>query len=170
LNPTSRRVLDDPQAATAGKAAFSAQYLLATAIAHKHIGLDTFEERSLADPLVRNVMKRVTVTEDPAYLATFPQTWTTEISIETIDGRELRKRAELPEGDPANPLPAGRLEAKCRDLLSKVMRPAQANNVIERLSAIDSIADTRLLLPEIADTALVRQASKPRKARAAIGG
>jgi hypothetical protein len=63
----------------------------------------------------------------------------------------------MPQGEWVNPLPAARIEDKARDLLGLVMSADDAAALVARLTALETVADTRTMLPEI----LLREAAQP---------
>jgi len=94
-------------------------------------------------------MQRVEVAEDPQFTRDFPRQWTAEVAIETTDGRNLAGRADMPEGDPCNPVSQRRLEDKCKGLLAQVMNDASAEQLVRRLAMLPEVADVREMFPEI---------------------
>jgi hypothetical protein len=47
-------------------------------------------------------------------------------------------------------VPASRLETKARELLGLIVSQNAANDVVARLMALETVADTRAMLPELA--------------------
>lgn len=160
LNANSVKTLDDPNPPSAYKAKFSIQFLVASALIHRHMGLTAFTDARLKDATIRSLMRRVEVAEDPKFTRDFPQQWTAEVAIETTDGRNLVGRADMPEGDPSNPVSQRRLEDKCKGLLAQVMNDASAEQLVRRLAKLPEVADVREMFPEIsASGALLRAAA-----------
>jgi 2-methylcitrate dehydratase PrpD len=150
LPTNSVLTIDDPNPPTAYKAKFSVYFMVATAIHHRRVGLEAFTEERLADPVIRSLMNRVKVVEEPKFNEGFPDKWTAEVTIETVDGRTLVGRADMPRGEWVNPVPASRLETKARELLGLIVSQNAANDVVARLMALETVADTRAMLPELA--------------------
>jgi len=149
LNANSVKTLDDPDPASPYKAKFSIQFLVASALIHRHMGLEAFTDARLDEPAIRALMRRVDVEEDPGFTRTFPQRWTAEVEVETTDGRNLVGHADMPEGDPSNPVTPRRLEDKCKGLLVQVMSDASAGELVRRLAQLPEVADVREMFPEL---------------------
>lgn len=150
LNANSVKTLDDPDPASPYKARFSIQFLVATALIHRRAGLEAFTDARLKDAAIRSLMQRVEVAEEPRFTRDFPQKWTAEVAIETTGGRNLVGRADMPEGDPSNPVSQRRIEDKCKGLLVQVMNESDAEQLVRRLAKLPEIADVREMFPEIA--------------------
>jgi 2-methylcitrate dehydratase PrpD len=159
LNANSVKTLDDPNPASPYKAKFSIQFLVASALIHRHMGLDAFTDARLKDPAIRALMRRVEVAEDPQFTRDFPQRWTAEVAIETSDGRTLAGRADMPEGDPSNPVSPRRLEDKCRGLARQVIGEASAEELVRRLAKLPDVADVREMFPELGASAAALRAA-----------
>jgi hypothetical protein len=91
------------------------------------------------------------VIEEPLFNEGFPDKWTAEVTVETVDGRRLVGRGDMPEGEWVNPVLPARVEAKAKDLLGSVMHKASAAALVSRVAALETVADTRAMLPEIGD-------------------
>jgi hypothetical protein len=70
--------------------------------------------------------------------------------VELIDGRVIKSRAEMPEGDPVNPVPQSRLEQKCLDLMTPVLGPAKAKATLQRIVGLADCKDARTLFEDFA--------------------
>jgi len=150
LNSNSFITIDDPDPVSAYKAKFSVQFMVASAIIHRRVGLEAFSAERLADPAIRALMRRVEVVEEPAFNQGFPDKWTAEVVVETVDGGRFASRGDMPEGEWCNPVPASRIEAKARDLLALVMPAEAAAALVSRLGALETVSDVSTMLPEIA--------------------
>ncbi|MFO1311607.1 MAG: MmgE/PrpD family protein [Burkholderiales bacterium] len=149
LPTNSAGTIDDPDPASEYKAKFSAQFMVANAITHRRVGLETFTPERLADPGIRALMRRVRVVAEPSFDAGFPDKWTAEVTIDTVDGERHVGSADMPRGEWVNPVPPSVIEDKARDLLRLVMSPADASALVARIMAVETVADARAMLPEI---------------------
>ena len=95
-------------------------------------------------------MRRVQVVEDDTFTQIFPKLWTAEVTVELADGRTLKGRADMPEGDPVNPVPQARLEQKGLDLMTPVLGPAKAKATLQRIVALADCKDARTLFEDFA--------------------
>lgn len=153
LPTNSAFTINDPDPPSPYKAKFSVQFMVANAIIDRRVGLEAFTAERLADPEVRGLMRRVEVIDEPAFNQGFPDKWTAEVTIETVDGRRLVGTSDMPLGEWVNPVPPARIEAKARELLALVMEADSADALVSRLAALEAVADVRAMLPEIANAA-----------------
>ena len=149
LPTNSSFTIDDPDPASEYKAKFSAQFMVATAIIHRRVGLDAFTPQRLADPRIRSLMEKVKVVAEPKFDKGFPDKWTAEVAIETVAGTRHVGSADMPRGEWLNPIPPSAIEDKARDLLGLIVPTRDAAALVERLMAVEKIADARMMLPEI---------------------
>jgi 2-methylcitrate dehydratase PrpD len=149
LPTNSVLTIDDPNPPSAYKAKFSVYFMVANAIVHRKVGLEAFTEERLADPVIRGLMSKVDVVEEKAFNAHFPDKWTAEVTVETVDGRSFMGTADMPQGEWVNPLPASRIEQKARDLLALILSADDAAALVTRLTKLEQVADTRTMLSEL---------------------
>lgn len=149
LPTNSSHTIDDPDPASEYKAKFSVQFMVATAITHRRVGLEAFTSERLADPGIRALMKKVEVVAEPAFDQGFPDKWTAQVTIETVAGARHVGSADMPRGEWVNPVPASVIEDKARDLLGLVLTQSDAVALVERMTAVERVANARTMLPEI---------------------
>ena len=149
LPTNSSQTIDDPDPASEYKAKFSAQFMVATAITYRRVGLEAFTPQRLADPGIRSLMEKVKVVAEPRFDEGFPDKWTAEVTIETVAGERHVGSADMPRGEWVNPVPASVIEDKARDLLGLVVPSADATALVERVMALERITDARTMLPEV---------------------
>lgn len=149
LPSNSYLTINDANPVSPYKAKFSAQFMVANAIAYRKVGLDAFTDERLHDPIIRTLMDAVTVVEEPAFNAGFPDKWTAEVIIKTSEGRRLVGSADMPRGEWVNPLPASRIEEKARELLTIMLAPPAANALVDRLIRLEDVSDMRTLFHEL---------------------
>ncbi len=160
LPTNSALTIDEPDPPSPYKAKFSAQFMVANAITHRRVGLETFTEQRLADPAIRELMKKVQVVEEKRFNVGFPDKWTAEVTIETRDGRRLVGSADMPRGEWVNPVPASVIESKARELLGLVISSEAAEALVERLVRLEQVREVRDLLPEIRQSGPQRAAAE----------
>lgn len=150
LNANSNKTLNDPNPPSPYKAKFSIHYMMAVAFLFRRAGLQEFSAENLNDLKVREFMRRVEVVENDEFTRNFPKLWTAEVTVELTDGRVLKGRADMPEGDPVNLVPQARLEQKCLDLMTPVLGPAKARATLQRLVGLADCSDARTLFQDFA--------------------
>lgn len=127
-------------------AQFSMPFGAAVAILFGHAALDQYTQQNFDSKPVKALMDRVHCIKDPSLDAMFPEKWPATAQIETHDGRRFDARTEYPKGDPENPLTWGEIKDKFSTLVGPVLPPTQANEIIQMVENLDSLADTRSLM------------------------
>ncbi|HTO47397.1 MAG TPA: MmgE/PrpD family protein [Burkholderiales bacterium] len=122
---------EDPQTPAEGR--FSLKYVVASALAHGSVRLAAFEPARLADPVTRELMRRVDVAIDPELDATFPGQRAARVSIAARDGRRAEHFQPTRKGDPDAPLCDRELEEKYLELAAPVIGAARARELLARL-------------------------------------
>lgn len=96
----------------------SLPYLLAVALVDGDITTESFTETRIADPALRPVMRKVSVTENPAYTAEYRKgsAMTADphlsVRVRRRDGAVLRREAFYPKGHHSNPMTDADVSAK----------------------------------------------------------
>lgn len=136
-------------ARTIHQAKFSMGFVLALIALHGRAGLADFTEDGLADPRVRAFMERVEMVLDPEIDAAYPARWIGLVEVETVDGRHLLGRVEVPRGDPENSLSRSGIEEKALRLAAYGggTTLAEMAALLRRCWALEGQADVRDLLP-----------------------
>ena len=105
LGPVTR-----PQ--TIHQAKFSMGTVLGLIAVHGKAGLMEFEAHALNDAAVATLRDKVVMVLDAEVDAAYPQRWLGKIEVDTVDGRHLSARVDVPKGDPGNSLSERELEDK----------------------------------------------------------
>jgi 2-methylcitrate dehydratase PrpD len=122
---------EDPQTPAEGR--FSLKYVVASALTHGSVRLAAFEPARLADPVTRELMRRVDVAIDPELDATFPGQRAARVSIAARDGRRGEHYQPTRKGDPDAPLSDRELEEKHLELAAPVIGEPAARALLARL-------------------------------------
>ena len=128
----------------AAEAKFSTPYVVAHALIHGSVRLDAYEPAKLDDPALRDLMRRVTLREDPQLTAKFPGQRSARVAITTKDGKRHEFFAPTRKGDPDAPLSDAELNAKFLELAGPVLGEPQAKVMLDRLWHLDRIAVAQL--------------------------
>lgn len=123
--------------------------MVATALTHRRVGLEAFTDERLLDPGIRALMRKVEVVREPAFDAGFPDKWTAEVEIETIDGARHVSSGRYAAwrmgesgaavGDPRQ----GARPARA------VVDASAAEALVSRVMSIEKVADARTMVPEL---------------------
>jgi len=100
----------------------------------------------MADPAVLAVRSRITAVPSTELTAAVPARQAI-VAIETMDGRALRHRTIAVRGTPENPMDAGEVEAKARDLMAPVIGAERAERLIAAVAGLEQVRDARDLRP-----------------------
>lgn len=134
-------VTGNQDASTPAAAKFCLPFLVASALVHGSIRLDAYTPERLADPRVRALMARVSVSLDPEIDALFPARRAARVEMQLKDGRALAHVQPHRIGDPDLPLSDAQLEAKYRELAAPVLGADAADRLLAVLWAIDRAPD-----------------------------
>jgi 2-methylcitrate dehydratase PrpD len=138
--------IHDPQ--TVHQAKFSMEFVLALIALHQHAGVADFNEQTLHDPRIRQLMGRVEMVFDPEIDAAYPERWIGKVEVETTDGEVFVSYVPIPKGDPANTLTRAETEAKAYRLAAyrQGASHAEMDALIARVWALDDQTTVRDLL------------------------
>lgn len=105
-----------PEAQSAQDARFSIQYCLAAQIVLGAVRLEAFGAAALSDPRIRQLMPRISVSEDAELAAAYPSQRMAKIALTLRDGRVVTHFQKTRKGDPEDPLTDDELVAKFLEL------------------------------------------------------
>lgn len=148
-DPATRLDGRDPPTGFAGK--HSIPYSVAARIVRRDNGIAAYTDEAAADPLLRALMARVTVVEDPAMTAAVPDVRAARVTVRTRDGRTLTAVEDRPPGGPDRPYPPADIAAKHRALLARAL-PGDAVDAVLRWCAALPGADSVRGLPAAVGT------------------
>lgn len=96
------------------EAKFSTPYTAACALMYGKVGLEDFEPAAIARPQVRELMRKIKVTEDEELTGRYPSHWGCRMEVEMEDGRIFRKEIQDASGSADAPLTAKQILAKVK--------------------------------------------------------
>jgi 2-methylcitrate dehydratase PrpD len=123
------------------------QHMIAMALVDGTISFaSTHSYERMADPAVLEVKKRVTLVADPALMdPAAPRSAQVEVVLR--DGRTLHHFTPHAFGTRQNPMDTASVNAKAYELMAPVLGRVRTDAVIERVSALESLASLKGLLP-----------------------
>jgi len=121
----------------------SAYYASAIAIKERHFGPASIEPEKLNDPVVLDLIEKITIEPDPG-LSEHSSQGISEIV--TTDGRRFEKRVDVPHGFADDPLTDEELENKFKDMALKYMSMEQVNQLIRTIWNVDKENDLNRLI------------------------
>src|SRR5437763_983973 len=130
-------------------AQFSAPYAAAVAFARGRARLADYTEASIADPIIRSLMRRAECYRDPALDAGYPAVWPAAVEVETTDGRVLTERTDYFLGEPENPVAREGLVAKFVDLTGERLGGDCALALADRILGLETQPDLARVMDEL---------------------
>ena len=134
---------------------FSIPFLVATALIKGDVFIDEVTDRSVKDPEILEIARRVTPVVDPEREVPGQVVGSVVMEVKTKDGRTLSKEIRAPKGNPANPVTMDDCIAKFKKAAKhsrKPFPPGQLDEIadvagdLERLANVSKLA--RLLTPK----------------------
>lgn len=122
----------------AAEAKFSTPYVLAHALKYGSVRLDAYEPHKLADAELRDLLRRVTLREDPKLTANFPGQRSARVAITTKSGQRHEHFSPTRKGDPDDPLTDADLDAKFLELAVPVVGKGAARDLLAKLWALEA--------------------------------
>jgi 2-methylcitrate dehydratase PrpD len=99
----------------------------------------------MADPAVQAVRARVQLVADKSLMdPAAPRSGRVEVTM--ADGQTVSHFTRHAPGTMENPIDAARLNEKVGDLIAPVLGVRQAQSVIDRVNALESVSDVRELV------------------------
>ena len=117
----------------------SLPYVVAVALTDGAVTPASFDEKRIGDPLLRPLMRKIEVSEDPRATRNYPAQQQARMEIELRSGRRLTRSADYPKGHSRNPLSDGELEQKFLGLAAGVLPRARQAALLESLRRFDEL-------------------------------
>src|SRR5690606_16811656 len=111
------------------EAQFSLPFAAAVALARRRLRWQDLQD--FADPELRALAERVSVTVGPRANAAYPPHLAADVSVTTGTGQRYDGWVEVPLGEPANPLTDDQLREKFCDLASGVWTEERQRLLLE---------------------------------------
>lgn len=135
-----RRLPTKPQ-----HAKFSLYYVVASALARGHVGIEDFTPEAVADPIVRDLCAKIRVEVDPA-LRGIPGG---DVTVTLKNGRQIRRQVPVLKGTPERPCTYEEYAAKFRRCVAFAAKPIPESKVeaaIVFVANLESAKDVRELV------------------------
>ena len=131
----------NPQNMLAGK--FSIPFAVATAIVHGSTGVESFRPQVINDPSVKDLSRRVFVTEDPKLTAMMPRFRPSKVKVRLRDGSALEAEALMNKGDTEDPYSGEELQAKYFDLARLTWKREVGEAIHADVMKLETLADLK---------------------------
>ena len=134
----------DPQ--TRETADHSIPFLVAMALKDGAVTPGSFTSQGIADPSLRTLMSRMTMTEGPGFTERYPQQYNCRIEVTAAGGDRYEASTSYPKGHKNNPLSDREVDRKFTNLASVVLSEQQCCEALKLLWRIEDEPNlTRLL-------------------------
>jgi 2-methylcitrate dehydratase PrpD len=122
------------------------QYLVATALVDGAVSfVNSHSREHMNEPQIRAAMQRVQVVGDPKLTdPAAPRSGLVEVTLR--DGRTVSHFTRFPPGTKENPLDTEGMNTKARDLMAPVLGAKRAEALIQRVNALEDVANIRDLV------------------------
>jgi 2-methylcitrate dehydratase len=134
----------DPQ--TRETADHSIPFLVAMALQDGAVSPGSFAPQRIADPSLRALMSKMTMTEGPGFTEKYPQQYNCRIVATTLDGEQHDAATSYPKGHKNNPLSDQEVAQKFTNLASVVLSEQQCSEALKLLWGIEEAPDLARLL------------------------
>lgn len=148
-SPASEPEKWDPQ--TRETADHSIPFLVAMALQDGAVTPNSFTAQRIADPSLRDLMGKMTISEGPGFTEKYPQQYNCRIEVGLSGGRTVAASTSYPKGHKQNPLSDQELEGKFRNLASAALSDKQCSDALGLLWDLEAAAD----LTELYDALVV---------------
>jgi 2-methylcitrate dehydratase len=124
----------------------SLPYTVAVALVDGTVTPSSYEDARLNDPMLLGLMKKISVREDAALTAMFPEKTATILNVHLKSGEVIVERVEYPKGHARNPVTNPEIELKFRGLVSGLLTNAQADRIVEFVNSLEQQPDVSALI------------------------
>lgn len=138
-NPTTRETADH-----------SIPYVVAAALVDGTVGPRQFSDERLADPVIRDLMAKVSVGVDDAYSAAYkarPPRHFTRVTVKTAQGKEFTGLAGAEHGDMAMARSDAEVEQKFMTIVEDFLGRPRGRRALDQLWKLDEMATVGSIAP-----------------------
>jgi len=140
------KVLFYTEPGTELEAKFSMQFFMAAALADRKLGLAQFTEARVSDPVIRGLMKKVTMCVHEGIDNHDAPEPPDVVTVTLNDGRRLSHAVNTARGHADTPLSTEALREKFRDCAGLVRNEGDVNRLIELLAKLEELEDLERLM------------------------
>ena len=115
----------------------SLPYCTAVALLDGQVAAAQFSESRLNDPVLRALVKRTTVVEDPKLTAGYPNGIPNRVKVTLVDGTVFEHEVSFPPGHDKNPLSDPQLATKFHGLADEPIGADRADELLQRLRTLE---------------------------------
>jgi 2-methylcitrate dehydratase len=124
----------------------SLPYIVAMALQRGKIDNSTYSEKNYRDPKILDFLKKITVVEDKALSARYPEAVANRITIKLSDGEVITKQVDYHKGHPKNPMTDKEVEEKFERLTKKYLNKNQSRKILDTVWNLDKLKETSKII------------------------
>lgn len=122
-------------------AQFSMPWQAAIALIDRRIDADTFTDKNIHRPDVRELMKKVDWEVDEEFERRYPEHYSCAVTVTMEDGTEYTSVVDDPKGDYRNPVTQQELEDKFRGLASRELGRETVERLVDLVGHLEDVDD-----------------------------
>jgi 2-methylcitrate dehydratase PrpD len=123
------------------------QHMLAVMLVDQTVSFHAAHDKArMQDPAVLRQRAKMNLVRDDE-LSRFLPVRVAVVEIELSDGTRFSERVAAVRGTPGNPMSRGEVIDKARDLMAPILGLETSTHLMERVFAIEAVADIRELRP-----------------------
>ena len=124
-------------------ARLSVPYCIAVCAAKRNGGLDAFHMKTVNDPVVQDMLKKVEIVADPELHKLYPEKFPSNIEIYTKDGKVYKGEMYYAKGSPNNPFTNEEINQKFTDLALPMMDKGRVAQIVQMAENLEDVKDIR---------------------------
>ena len=135
-------ILSDPakyDPRTKEAADHSLPYCIAAALADHKVTPEQFTEEKIKETRLRAQLQKIKVEASAEFERLFPKIQPCKVEIETVDGRVLSRRIDIPKGDPRDPMTEEELSIKFDALSSDSFSPEKREKIKKGVFSLEKL-------------------------------
>lgn len=146
--PSSRDILiySNPRTGLEGK--FSMEFCLALGLLERRVAIKHFTTQKVMDPMVKEVMKKITVSFDEKLETVYGVSLGAIVNVETRDHRSYTERVDFAKGTSRNPMRDEELFWKFTECASLALPIENVKRLNHQLSKLEKMSDVSPLMLE----------------------
>lgn len=127
-------------------AKFSIPYAIAAALVFGSAKMESFNDESRRDPLVKEIFNKVIVVEEPEYTKAHPATKPTTVTLYLRQGGAFTATATIPWGSSDNPCGKNDVVNKFKELTQASLGTEVVERIFLQVNELEKLSSMRLLL------------------------
>lgn len=117
----------------------SIPWLVSSAFLEGPVTPDSFTESHIANPVLRDIMSRMTLAEEPAFTARYPSEYNCRITVTGRSGETHAAHTSWPKGHRSNPMSETDVESKFRSFARSLLSSGQCDQALETIRGLDTL-------------------------------